>query len=477
MKKIYSLAFILFTALTGMAQTHPTNADNAVVLKDSLHIHGNAKINGYLITRHIKSPDGVVHIGDSSMTYTSLINQTNPIKGISTASMEYQSTSTATSGMGLGWSNAALGAKSMALGYGSQAFGDYSLAFGAAGGTESDADFSTTIGWNVKTTSAATKSMALGSGYVSNPMTNSIANSLAVGFNSNVPTFFVSGGAGTTGSLGRVGIGTTLPLKALNVNGDVIITSGTSFPASAAYIRGNNALSGASTPDYTWAKDSTTGIFHPAANTIAFTCGGTEKMRIKANGDICINVPNTSPGNQIYFRGTGDANHGIGFYNNYTNTAATYVNGPVLYGYDGGALATKNGGDKIALTWDHNGYVHIGPTFSNTNHSTAALTVGGDVVSKAFYVTNTSWSDFVFDKSYPLMPLYEVEKFYTKNHHLPDVPSEKQIQENGNNLGQTDAILLQKIEELTLYMVQQQKQIDVLVKQNKELTEKVNGKK
>ncbi len=274
-----------------------------------------------------------------------------------------------------------------------------------------------------------------------------------------------------------MGIGTTLPLKALNVNGDVIITSGTSFPASAAYIRGNNALSSASTPDYTWAKDSTTGIFHPAANTIAFTTSGTEKMRIKANGDICINVPNTSPGNQIYFRGTGDANHGIGFYNNYTNTAATYINGPVLYGYDGGALATKDGGDKIALTWDHNGYVHIGPTFSNTNHSSSALTVGGDVVSKAVYVTNTAWSDFVFDKLYPLMPLYEVEKFYTQNHHLPDVPSEKQIQENGNNLGQTDALLLQKIEELTLYMVQQQKQIDELVKQNKALTEKVNGKK
>ena len=63
------------------------------------------------------------------------------------------------------------------------------------------------------------------------------------------------------------------------------------------------------------------------------------------------------------------------------------------------------------------------------------------------------------------MPLNEVEFFYKTNHHLPDVPTQKDIQQNGNNLGQTDVILLQKIEELTLYMVKQQKEIEELKKQ------------
>ncbi|MCD4723684.1 MAG: hypothetical protein K8R63_02490 [Bacteroidales bacterium] len=72
------------------------------------------------------------------------------------------------------------------------------------------------------------------------------------------------------------------------------------------------------------------------------------------------------------------------------------------------------------------------------------------------------WSDFVFSESYKLRPLKEVEGFILENKHLPDVPSEKEIKEDGLNLGEMDAILLQKIEELTLYIIEQEKIIEAL---------------
>jgi hypothetical protein len=97
-------------------------------------------------------------------------------------------------------------------------------------------------------------------------------------------------------------------------------------------------------------------------------------------------------------------------------------------------------------------------------HPDFRLGVDGKLIAKEVIVTLQNWADFVFDKTYKLMPLNELENFYKENHHLPEVPSTKEIIENGNDLGKTDALLLQKIEELTLYIVEQQKQIDELKK-------------
>jgi hypothetical protein len=76
----------------------------------------------------------------------------------------------------------------------------------------------------------------------------------------------------------------------------------------------------------------------------------------------------------------------------------------------------------------------------------------------------TYWPDYVFSPTYTLRPLSEVEKFYTANNHLPDVPSQCEVEENGMNVAQMNSILLRKVEELTLYAVQQQKEIDELRK-------------
>jgi len=74
-----------------------------------------------------------------------------------------------------------------------------------------------------------------------------------------------------------------------------------------------------------------------------------------------------------------------------------------------------------------------------------------------------NWPDFVFLKDYNLMPLNEVEQFINENGHLPNVPNETQVKENGINLGQMDAILLQKIEELTLHIIDLNKRIAATV--------------
>lgn len=68
-----------------------------------------------------------------------------------------------------------------------------------------------------------------------------------------------------------------------------------------------------------------------------------------------------------------------------------------------------------------------------------------------------AWSDYVFEPGYKLHSLNSVEAFINKNNHLPDVPSEKEVKKGGLDIGVGQAILLRKIEELTLYVIEQDK--------------------
>lgn len=76
----------------------------------------------------------------------------------------------------------------------------------------------------------------------------------------------------------------------------------------------------------------------------------------------------------------------------------------------------------------------------------------------------TFWADFVFKPSYYLRPLSSVETFIKKNGHLPDVPSAKKVAIDGFDVADTQRLLLQKIEELTLYIIQQEKRMNLLEK-------------
>lgn len=102
----------------------------------------------------------------------------------------------------------------------------------------------------------------------------------------------------------------------------------------------------------------------------------------------------------------------------------------------------------------YNGNVGIG-----TASPDEKLAVNGTVRALKVKVTQTGWADFVFAQDYKLPPLMEVERFIRENRHLPDMPSEKEVAENGLDVGEMNKKLLQKVEELTLYIIQQEKEM------------------
>ncbi len=108
----------------------------------------------------------------------------------------------------------------------------------------------------------------------------------------------------------------------------------------------------------------------------------------------------------------------------------------------------SSAGAKIAIRAVDNGYVGIG-----TANPDQQLTVNGTIHSKAVLVDNNVHPDYVFDKSYDLPTLSAIKIYIDKNHHLPEIPSAAEVAKNGQNVGEMNALLLKKVEELTLYLI------------------------
>jgi hypothetical protein len=100
-------------------------------------------------------------------------------------------------------------------------------------------------------------------------------------------------------------------------------------------------------------------------------------------------------------------------------------------------------------------------------HTNCILSVSGKAVFQEAVVTPLNWADFVFEKNYDLKDLTYVKKYIAENKHLPGVPSENEVKAGGVNVGQMDATLLKKIEELTLYILKQEERITALEQQVK----------
>ncbi len=104
------------------------------------------------------------------------------------------------------------------------------------------------------------------------------------------------------------------------------------------------------------------------------------------------------------------------------------------------------------------GYVGLG-----TDDPDAKLTVKGDIHAEEVTVDlSVPGPDYVFEEDYDLRTLEETEDYIIKNKHLPEIPSTKEIEEQGIDVGEMNMLLLKKIEELTLHQINQQNEIEIL---------------
>jgi hypothetical protein len=106
-----------------------------------------------------------------------------------------------------------------------------------------------------------------------------------------------------------------------------------------------------------------------------------------------------------------------------------------------------------------------------------ALTVNGNIVARKLKITQNVWADFVFEDTYKLPNLKDVESFIKEHKHLPEVISAKEVEEKGIDVGESQAMLLKKIEELTLYLIDMQKQLEDQKKRIEDLKIELANKK
>ncbi|NJN26969.1 MAG: hypothetical protein HC819_13815 [Cyclobacteriaceae bacterium] len=208
--------------------------------------------------------------------------------------------------------------------------------------------------------------------------------------------------------------------------------------------------------------------------------GYTDRFIIKQDGKVGIgtSVPKysldvignigltTSPSNEYVLT----RSHGVRL-NNYSEVeflTSTYGNnyGYRIFGEDpgrDGVTLFKIDYRSNSTTWTNALTLEHGRLGIGTTNPSEMLTVKGTVLAEEVRVTsNIPNSDYVFEPDYALKPLHEVDQFIKENKHLPDIPSAEEFKQNGVGLGEMDNMLLRKVEELTLYVIQ-------LMKENEEL--------
>jgi hypothetical protein len=156
-------------------------------------------------------------------------------------------------------------------------------------------------------------------------------------------------------------------------------------------------------------------------------------------------------------------------------------------GNGGAQLKFQRGSGVVTFAQDNNqnnlyldatANIYLNPSGGNvgigtTTTGSCRLAVEGKIGAREVIVTLNAWPDYIFGDDYKLPSLQEVERYIKANKHLPDVPSADDVKSNGLNLGDMHAILLKKIEELTLHLIEQNKSIQEQQKQIENLNEKI----
>lgn len=389
----------------------------------------------------------------------------------------------------LGTGTIASGNSSFASGYNSTASGNFTTAIGH--NATASGLYAVAIGKNVHSpntsfsfgrdiTATGSNSMVIGIGNYSSPsqtmLTNNISNSIMIGVKSTLPSVIIRQQS-TQDVPALVGIGTNNPKHLLHINGNTMISGSNKallFATSESSTYGNFGIrytgsglnfykpnEGSPTNNLLFIKDNGNigiGKSNPTSKldvsgSIQSTVLQSESLNI--SGDVNFRGLAGSSTKILTIDDNGDllsADYSTIQDNmgNHTAIQNVNLNGNKLVGG-----ASGNGGIFVA----GNGNVRIG---TGTMNPTKALEVNGTIRSKEVIVEIANWSDFVFDNNYKLMSLKETERFIKQNGHLPNVPSAAEVEKEGIELGEMNAILLQKIEELTLYVIELEKQIDEL---------------
>lgn len=279
----------------------------------------------------------------------------------------------------------------------------------------------------------------------------------------------MSNAQNTFPSSGNVGIGTTSPGWPLDVQSTVYYAARFKNKTTSSTADGTILFDLENNAGHRW-RTAVGG----ANNGLGLTqgqyyveYGGQARLTLTRGGNLGVGIGNANASYKLDIGGRIRIRNGGGTAGLYLMNAANTSNRAFVgLSNDSYVGLYGSGGAGWGLVMNvTNGSVGIGTSSPSSSYK---LSVNGSIRAKEV-VVETGWADYVFEENYSLRTLTEVEEFIRENKHLPEVPSAKEVETNGVRLGEMESILLKKIEELTLYMIQQQKDIEALKVENAEL--------